>query len=453
MTLGDTGAIGINYGRVANDLPSPSQVVQLLKAQGLTKVKLYDTDSAVLSALSGSGISVTVALPNEQLSSAAANESFTDTWVKTNIISYLPKTLIEAIAVGNEVFVDPKNTTTYLLPAMKNVYASLSKYDVASNIKICSPVALSALQSSYPSSTGSFKSDLIEPVIKPMLSFLNQTDSYLMVNAYPFFAYIANTDTISLDYAMFRDNKGQTDPNNGLVYKSLFEAQIDAVFAAMNALGFNDLKMVISETGWPSNGDENEVGASTANAAAYNGNLVRRVLTGSGTPLRPEQPLNVYLFALFNENQKPGPTSERNYGLFYPNEKKVYDIPLTLEGLKNEPTMNNGSKNQVPAAAPPSGEVSVSNAAQTWCIANGEAGEKKLQDALDYACGAGADCRPIEEGATCYDPNSLEAHASYAFNSYYQKNARKSGTCDFGGAAYLVTQPPKFGSCEFPTGY
>ncbi|KAL2473071.1 O-Glycosyl hydrolase family 17 protein [Forsythia ovata] len=453
MTLGDTGAIGINYGRVANDLPSPSQVVQLLKAQGLTKVKLYDTDSAVLSALSGSGISVTVALPNEQLSSAAANESFTDTWVKTNIISYLPKTLIEAIAVGNEVFVDPKNTTTYLLPAMKNVYASLSKYDVASNIKICSPVALSALQSSYPSSTGSFKSDLIEPVIKPMLSFLNQTDSYLMVNAYPFFAYIANTDTISLDYAMFRDNKGQTDPNNGLVYKSLFEAQIDAVFAAMNALGFNDLKMVISETGWPSNGDENEVGASTANAAAYNGNLVRRVLTGSGTPLRPEQPLNVYLFALFNENQKPGPTSERNYGLFYPNEKKVYDIPLTLEGLKNEPTMNNGSKNQVPAAAAPSGEVSVSNAAQTWCIANGEAGEKKLQDALDYACGAGADCRPIEEGATCYDPNSLEAHASYAFNSYYQKNSRKSGTCDFGGAAYLVTQPPKFGSCEFPTGY
>ncbi|KAL2523731.1 O-Glycosyl hydrolase family 17 protein [Abeliophyllum distichum] len=427
MTLGDTGAIGINYGRVANDLPSP------------------------VAALSGSGISVTVALPNEQLSSAAANESFTDTWVKTNIISYHPKTLIEAIAVGNEVFVDPKNTTPFLLPAMKNVYASLSKYDVASNIKVCSPVALSALQSSYPSSSGSFKSDLIEPVIKPMLSFLNQTDSYLMVNAYPFFAYIANTDTISLDYAMFRDNKGQTDPNNGLVYKSLFEAQIDAVFAAMNALGFNDLKMVISETGWPSNGDENEVGASTANAAAYNGNLVRRVLTGSGTPLRPEQPLNVYLFALFNENQKPGPTSEKNYGLFYPNEQKVYDIPLTLEGIKNEPKMNNGSKNQV--AAPPSGEVSVSNAAQTWCIANGEAGEKKLQDALDYACGAGADCRPIEEGATCYDPNSVEAHASYAFNSYYQKNARKSGTCDFGGAAYLVTQPPKFGSCEFPTGY
>ncbi|XP_022855226.1 glucan endo-1,3-beta-glucosidase 12-like [Olea europaea var. sylvestris] len=456
MALGDSGTIGVNYGRVANNLPSPPQVVQLLKAQGLTKVKLYDSDSTVLTAFSGSGISVTVALPNEQLSSAAASQSYTDNWVQTNIIPYYPKTLIDAIAVGNEVFVDPKNTTVYLVPAMKNVYASLSKFGVASNIKVCSPLALSALQSSYPSSSGSFKSDLIEPVIKPMLSFLKQTDSYLMVNAYPFFAYIANTDTISLDYAMFRDNTGVTDPKNGLVYKSLLEAQIDAVFAAMNALGFNDLKMVVSETGWPSNGDENEVGATPANAAAYNGNLVRRVLTGSGTPLRPDQPLNVYLFALFNENQKTGPTSERNYGLFYPNEKKVYDIPLTLEGLKNQPTMNNGSKNQVPAAAAPrpSGNVSVGNSAQTWCVANGKAGEKKLQDALDYACGeGGADCRPIQEGATCYDPNTLEAHASYAFNSYYQKNARTSGACDFGGAAYLVTQSPKFGSCEFPTGY
>ncbi|CAI9760401.1 unnamed protein product [Fraxinus pennsylvanica] len=456
MAQSDSGTIGINYGRVANNLPSPPQVVQLLKAQGLTKVKLYDTDSTVLTAFSGSGISVTVALPNEQLASAAASQSYTDNWVQTNIIPYYPKTLIDVIAVGNEVFVDPKNTTVYLVPAMKNVYASLSKYNVASNIKVCSPLALSALQSSYPSSSGSFKSDLIEPVIKPMLSFLKQTDSYLMVNAYPFFAYIANTDTISLDYAMFRDNKGVTDPNNGLVYKSLLEAQIDAVFAAMNALGFNDLKMVVSETGWPSNGDENEVGATPVNAAAYNGNLVRRVLTGSGTPLRPDQPLNVYLFALFNENQKTGPTSERNYGLFYPNEKKVYDIPLTQEGLKNQPTMNNGSKNQVPAAAapPPSGDGSVGNAAETWCVANGEAGEKKLQDALDYACGqGGADCHPIQEGATCYDPNTLEAHASYAFNSYYQKNARKSGTCDFGGAAYLVTQSPKFGNCEFPSRY
>ncbi|KAH7544436.1 hypothetical protein JRO89_XS15G0166700 [Xanthoceras sorbifolium] len=447
--------IGINYGRIANDLPTPEKVVALLKSQGIDRIKLYDTDSTVLTALANSDIKVVVALPNELLSSAAADQSFADNWVQANISKYYPSTKIEAIAVGNEVFVDPKNTTNYLVPAMKNLYNSLKKYQLDSSIKLSSPIALSALQNSYPSSAGSFKPELVETAIKPMLDFLRQTGSYLMVNAYPFFAYSANSDVISLDYALFKENPGVVDSGNGLKYNSLFDAQVDAVFAAMSALNFNDVKMVVTETGWPSIGDEKETGAGQDNAASYNGNLVRRVLSGSGTPLRPKEPINVYLFALFNENQKPGPTSERNYGLFYPNEQKVYDVPLTqaqLDSGKSTP-VNNGSKSQVPVGSG-GGEVSGAAAGQTWCVANGQAAEEKLQKAIDYACGeGGADCRPIQDGATCYDPNTLEAHASYAFNSYYQKNSRKAGSCDFGGAAYVVTQQPQYGKCEFPTGY
>nr|DAD20374.1 TPA_asm: hypothetical protein HUJ06_021837 [Nelumbo nucifera] len=447
-----TGTIGINYGRVANDLPSSGKVVQLLKSQGLNRVKLYDTDATVLRALAGSGISVVVTLPNEQLSSAAKRQSYTDTWVQKNIAAYYPSTQIHAIAVGNEVFVDPHNITEFLVAAMRNVHAALVKYNLDSAIKVSSPIALSALQSSYPSSAGSFKTELVEPVIKPMLDFLRETGSYLMVNAYPFFAYAANSDVISLDYALFRTNPGVVDSGNGLRYYSLFEAQIDAVFAAMSALKYDDVKMVVTETGWPSKGDEDESGASEVNAAAYNGNLVRRVLAGGGTPQRPQEDLDVYLFALFNENMKPGPTSERNYGLFYPNEEKVYDIPLTPEEVRQKVPVNGGKSQMTPVNN--GGSVSTSSSGQTWCVANGKAGEQKLQAALDYACGeGGSDCRPIQPGASCYDPNTLEAHASFAFNSYYQKMRRGMGTCDFEGAAYVVTQPPKFGKCEFPTGY
>lgn len=423
-------------------MPTPDKVVELLKSQGINRIKLYDTDSTVLTALANSGISVVVALPNELLASTAADQSFADKWVQANISQYYPKTQIEAIAVGNEVFVDPKNTTKFLVPAMKNVYNSLVKLNLSS-IKISSPIALSALQNSYPSSAGSFKPELIEPVMKPMLEFLRQSNSYLMINAYPFFAYSANSKEISLDYTLFKENPGVVDSGNGLKYYSLLEAQLDAVFAAMSAIQYSDIKMVVTETGWPSLGDENEIGAREENAASYNGNLVNRVLTGNGTPLRPQDPLNVYLFALFNENQKPGPTSERNYGLFYPNEQKVYNIPLTLKELENrQSTPVNGNKSEVPVNGT-SGEVSKTSVGQTWCVASGNVGTDKLQDAIDYACGeGGADCRPIQPGATCYNPNTLEAHASYAFNSYYQKKARGAGTCDFGGAAYVVTQPP-----------
>ncbi|KAI3412705.1 Glucan endo-1 [Psidium guajava] len=454
----DGGSIGVNYGRVANNLPSAAKVVQLLKSQGIEKVKIYDADPAVLHAFAGTGIRLTVDLPNGLLFAAARSLSYSLVWVQRNVAAYHPATQIEAIAVGNEVFVDPGNTTKFLVPAMKNIHTALVKYNLHNAIKISSPVALSALQASYPSSAGSFRPELIEPVFKPMLDFLRQTGSYLMVNAYPFFAYESNSDVISLDYALFRENPGVVDSGNGLRYFSLFDAQIDAVFAAMSALKYDDIKMVVTETGWPSKGDENEVGASKDNAAAYNGNLVRRILTGGGTPRRPQADLTVYLFALFNENKKPGPSSEQNYGLFYPNEDKVYDIPFTVEGLKNyhdsgKSTPVGGGQRTVPA--PVRGGVSKSSSGpNTWCVASGEAGKEKLQAALDFACGeGGADCRPIQRGSTCYDPNTLEAHASYAFNSYYQMKGRAFWTCDFGGAASIVSQPPKFGKCEFPTGY
>ncbi|KDO36784.1 hypothetical protein CISIN_1g009301mg [Citrus sinensis] len=441
----DAGSIGVNYGRIANNLPSASKVVQLLKSQGIERVKVFDTDAAVLKALSGSGIKVTVDLPNELLFSAAKRPSFAFSWVQKNVAAYHPDTQIEAIGVGNEVFVDPHNTTKFLLPAMKNVHEALVKYNLHSSIKVSSPIALSALQNSYPSSAGSFRPELIEPVFKPMLNFLRQTGSFLMVNAYPFFAYESNTDVISLDYALFRENPGVVDAGNGLRYFSLFDAQIDAVFAALSALKYDDIRMVVTETGWPSKGDENENGASVENAAAYNGNLVRRILTGGGTPLRPKADLTVYLFALFNEDQKPGPTSERNYGLFYPNEEKVYNIPFTVEGLKNYHD-HRSPVNRSPTVRAPvngGGGVSKSTSGNTWCVANAEVGKEKLQRGLDYACGeGGADCRPIQRGATCYNPNTLEAHASFAFNSYYQKQSRAGGSCYFGGAAYVVTQPP-----------
>ncbi|KAK4753325.1 hypothetical protein SAY87_022123 [Trapa incisa] len=447
LAFAESNSIGVNYGRIADNLPPPRKVVELLKRNGITRVKLYDTDATVLSALANSNISVTVAMPNELLSSAAADQSFTDAWVHANISKYFPATKIEAIAVGNEVFVDPRNTTSFLVPAMKNVHSSLVKLKLDPNISISSPIALTALQSSYPTSFGSFNSTLTGPVIVPMLDFLRKTGSYLMVNAYPFFAYSANADKISINYALFKENLGVVDSGNGLKYNSLFDAQVDAVYAALSALKYDDIRIVVTETGWPSKGDENEVGAGPENAAAYNGNLVRRVLTGNGTPLRSNYSLDVFMFALFNENQKPGPTSERNYGLFYPNEQRVYDIPLTMDDLKSRSQSVTPSPEAIDGAE-------VSTVVQTWCVANRKAAKEKLQAALDFACGeGGADCKPIQEGAACYSPDSLEAHASYALNSYYQKKARAAGSCYFGGVAYVVTQPPKYGTCVFPTGY
>ncbi|XP_010247078.1 PREDICTED: PLASMODESMATA CALLOSE-BINDING PROTEIN 3 [Nelumbo nucifera] len=86
-----------------------------------------------------------------------------------------------------------------------------------------------------------------------------------------------------------------------------------------------------------------------------------------------------------------------------------------------------------------------------WCVARSNASSDVLQTALDYACGAGADCTPIQSSGLCYLPNTIQAHASYAFNSYYQHKAMAPGSCDFAGTATVAMTDPSYGSCVYPS--
>ncbi|KAF2314652.1 hypothetical protein GH714_028250 [Hevea brasiliensis] len=85
----------------------------------------------------------------------------------------------------------------------------------------------------------------------------------------------------------------------------------------------------------------------------------------------------------------------------------------------------------------------------SWCIASPTASETALQVALDYACGyGGAECSAIQPGASCYNPNTVRDHASYAFNDYYQKNPIPT-SCVFGGTAQLTNTDPSNGNCHY----
>uniref|UniRef100_J3N1Y9 X8 domain-containing protein n=1 Tax=Oryza brachyantha TaxID=4533 RepID=J3N1Y9_ORYBR len=65
------------------------------------------------------------------------------------------------------------------------------------------------------------------------------------------------------------------------------------------------------------------------------------------------------------------------------------------------------------------------------------------QEAMDYACSQdGVDCQEVSAGGSCFYPDTIAAHASYAFNSYWQKMKRIGGSCGFGGAAVLINSDP-----------
>ncbi|XP_077212255.1 PLASMODESMATA CALLOSE-BINDING PROTEIN 2-like isoform X2 [Tasmannia lanceolata] len=87
----------------------------------------------------------------------------------------------------------------------------------------------------------------------------------------------------------------------------------------------------------------------------------------------------------------------------------------------------------------------------SWCLAQNNTSQQALQTGLDYACGNGADCSQIQSNGLCYQPNTVQSHASYAYNSYYQKNSMAPGACNFSGTATVSMTDPSYGSCVYPS--
>ncbi|XWS72944.1 hypothetical protein CRYUN_Cryun02cG0083000 [Craigia yunnanensis] len=320
-----TGTYGINYGRIANNIPSPDEVVALLRAAKIKNVRIYDADHSVLKAFSGTGLEIVVGLPNGNLRDVSANADHAKNWVNDNVLAYLPDTHIRGIAIGNEVLGGSDEISGFLLGAVKNVYNAVNKLKLSHIVQITTAHSQAVFANSFPPSSCVFRDNVVQ-YMKPLLEFFSQIGSPFCLNAYPFLAYMYNPEQIDINYALFLPTEGANDPKTKLHYDNLLDAQIDAAYAALEAAGFEKMEVIITETGWASKGDENESAATANNARTYNYNLRKRLAKMKGTPLRPKNVVKAYVFAIFNENLKPGPTSERNFGLFKPNGSISYDI-------------------------------------------------------------------------------------------------------------------------------
>ncbi|XP_051125800.1 glucan endo-1,3-beta-glucosidase 14-like [Andrographis paniculata] len=323
-------SLGINYGQVGNNLPPPEKVLELLRSLKLTKARIYDTNPQVLAAFANSNVDLIVTVENQMLPTLSdPNQAFQ--WVYTHIRPYFPATRITGIAVGNEIFsgenVDP-NLVAALVPAMVAIHAALVRFRLDQFIHVSTPNSLAVLQESFPPSAGTFRPELTG-ILPQFLQFLSATKSPFWINAYPYFAYKDDPTKIPLDYVLLNPNSGTVDQNTKLRYDNMLYAQVDAVASAMAKMGYPGIEVRVSETGWPSRGDTDEIGATPENAAIYNRNIMTRQLKKEGTPMRPARTLEIYVFALFNEDMKPGPTSERNYGLFQPDGTMAYNVGLS----------------------------------------------------------------------------------------------------------------------------
>ncbi|KAK3153440.1 hypothetical protein QOZ80_2BG0172730 [Eleusine coracana subsp. coracana] len=302
---------------VGNNLPSPADVVALYRSRNIFAMRIYNPDQGALSALRGSAIGLILDVGGVDVVRSLANSAdAASSWVQANVRPYYPDVIIKYIAVGNEV--NPGDAWA-ILPAMRNVHAALVSANLAANIKVSTAVKMDVVTDTFPPSRGVFNPNMSQQMV-PIARFLADTGAPLLANVYPYFAYRDNPRDINLNYATFRPGTTVRDDGNGLTYTNLFDAMVDAIYAALDKAGAPNVRIVVSESGWPSDGG---FAATVDNARTYNQALMDHVR--QGTPRKPGV-LETYVFAMFNENQKPGDPTERNFGLFYPDKRPVYPI-------------------------------------------------------------------------------------------------------------------------------
>ncbi|KAK9125149.1 hypothetical protein Scep_013995 [Stephania cephalantha] len=310
-------SIGVCYGQLGNNLPSKQEVVDLYKSKGIGSMRIYFPEPETLQALGGSNIELIMDVPVDKLESIASDANAANDWVQNNIKNY-PDVKFKYIAVGNEV--SPVNGkaqyASFVLPAMQNINRAIA--DAGLQIKVTTSLETGVLDvPSYPPSRGSFQAG-VQQFLSPIINFLVNNGSPLLVNVYPYLSI--NDPNIKLEYALFTLPSAEFSDGQ-LSYQNLFDATLDAMYSALEKAGGAALEIVVSESGWPSDGGN---AATIDNARTYNQNLIQHVR--NGTPKRPGRPIETYIFAMFNENKKNGDETERHFGLFYPNKDPVYQI-------------------------------------------------------------------------------------------------------------------------------
>ncbi|MED6133606.1 hypothetical protein PIB30_029659 [Stylosanthes scabra] len=399
------------------------------------QVKIFDTDSWIVGAFSGSDIELMVGIPNDQLRKLARDVNNAHDWVKNNVTKHLYKGAVNIryVSVGNEPFLKSYNGSfaNITFPAMQNVQKALDKAGFGDRIKVTTALNADVYQSvTDKPSDGEFRPDVYDAV-KQIVEFLDEHNSPFLVNIYPFLSLYQN-DGFPQDFAFF-DGVEKPVFDKNAEYHNVFDANLDTLVWALTKIGHPNVDIVIGEIGWPTDGNKH---GTPSNAKRFYQGFLKKMASKNGTPLRPGL-MDAYLFSLLDEDDKsiaPG-NFERHWGIFRYDGKPKFEVDFSGNGENKMPVEAKGVVYQE----------------SKWCVLkpfDKSLNMSYLPGSLSYACALG-DCTSLGAGSSC-EKQSQDGSASYAFNSYFQISDQSVEACDFKGLATIVTDDPTNGTCFFP---
>lgn len=193
------------------------------------------------------------------------------------------RTYFRYVAVGNEPFLESYNDsfveTTF--PALKNIVKALEAAGHG-DIKASIPLNADVYESSSTSpSNGDFRGD-IKDLMLDIVGFLKDKGAPFIVNIYPFLSLYQN-ENFPEDFAFF-DGGGKSITDNGKTYSNVFDANFDTLVWALKKNGYGDMKIIVGEIGWPTDG---HIKANPKIAKKFYDGLMKKLSSNKGTPMRP----------------------------------------------------------------------------------------------------------------------------------------------------------------------
>ncbi|KAJ4978970.1 hypothetical protein NE237_009750 [Protea cynaroides] len=388
-------SVGVNWGTMATHLLPPEKIVQMLIENGFDKVKLFEANDEILTALIKTDIEVMVAVPNYMLQDMSANSQVARDWVEENVTSYTftGGVNIRYVVVGNEPFLQTYNGTfsRVTLPALQNIQQALNDAGLGNRIKATVPFNADIYNSPDPDpvpSAGDFRPELRDLTVE-IIQYLDENDAPFTVNIYPFLSLFGN-EYFPVDYAFF-DGSENAIKDGDAIYTNVFDANLDTLCRALKKAGYPSMPIRVES--WLANK------------------------------------------CLIDENAKsiaPG-NFERHWGIFEFDGKPKYELDLSGH-QENKGLIGAHNVEYLP---------------RRWCVLNPQADDlSDLRNSIDFAC-TFSDCTPLGFGSSC-NHLDVRGNASYAFNMYYQLGNQQSWECDFSGLAAVTYEDPSDGDCQFP---
>ncbi|GMI68777.1 hypothetical protein like AT5G67460 [Hibiscus trionum] len=382
--------------------------------ESIEYLKLYETSPEVIHAVSHGDLPIAVPVNGNVLREVSSSVLKAESWLRLHVLAHFPATKITTILVG-ETFLcqfDEEESMGFLLPALKNIYHSLTRWGLEKDIKVSAAFSSKCLMQN----SALFSDGLAKNVVESLLEFFQNTNSTYSIIAPP---NLSSSFMLSSHLDFMKK------------FGSFELTKVNVVVLSQQVKNAVSRKL----SAFPARPNPSPETASSTTHSSIGFSAPANEAKKPHPPQYPTVSPPPYSFP----DDSPPPFSFP----FAPELPPAF-VPASSPTGFHLPPCNPAYDDTAPAPQ------TAMMQQKLWCVAKPSVPSETLQEAMDFACGeGGADCNELMPNGSCFDPDTIVAHASYAFNSYWQKTKRNGGTCSFGGTAMLINADPSFLQCRF----